>query len=759
MKLTSIFSLLLLILLGSCQTTQQQTATSSLTSYVDPFIGTGGHGHVFPGATTPFGMVQLSPVNGVSGWDWVSGYHTSSNELVGFAHMCLSGTGIGDLADIVVLPTTKQVVSDTSDQGKKKESHFVDNYKSSYSHANESAKPGYYQVELNGGEINAEFTASPHTGMHKYTFSETGEASVIIDLGLAINWDASVENYINQESETVISGYRKSKGWANEQWVYFTLECNQKIKSFRTGINGQLDANSDAKGKYVQGVLQFDVKAKEPLLIKVGLSSASTAGSALSISAEIPHWDFDKQRAAASALWEKELQKIKIETKEKELLTTFYTALYHSMIAPNIHSDVNREYKGQDGKVHVAKSHDQYTVFSLWDTFRANHPLFTITQEDKVADFIHSFMAIHNEGGLLPVWELVGNETNCMIGYHAIPVVLDAWQKGLIKDIDGKVLLDAMVKSAMQDKGGLAALRKYAYIPAELENESVSKALEYAYDDWCIAQMAKSIGDTDIYNTFIERAGFYKNHFDASTGFMRGKMANGQWKESFDPLFSSHRDDEYTEGNAWQYSWFSPHDINGLVQLHGGKDNFVQRLDSLFKIEEGLKGEHASPDISGLIGQYAHGNEPSHHVAYMYNYVGMPWKSAEKVNEILRTMYSNEVDGICGNEDCGQMSAWYVFSSMGFYPVNPADGNYIFGTPLFDMVEINLANNKTFKVEVENNSKTNIYIQSATLNDVNLDQSWFTHKDLINGGHLKLVMGSTPNKNWGSKTLPPSMTN
>ncbi len=754
MKQTYFASFILLILFGACQTPEQQESTTPLTNYVDPFIGTGGHGHVFPGATTPFGMVQLSPVNGVEGWDWVSGYHTSSTELSGFAHMCLSGTGIGDLGDIMVLPTTKTIVPNADTKGK----NLLDDYKSPYTKTNEVASPGYFKTLLDDTGIQVELTASPRVGFHKYTFSKDEEAMVVIDLGYAINWDAPVETYITQISDTKFTGYRKSKGWSEEQWVYFTLESNLPVKQFKVVEQGVTKNSGTAKGVYVQGLLSFDAKTNEPLLLKVGLSSASLEGSELSINNEIPHWDFNKQRKAASQLWEDQLGKINVETNEEDVKTIFYTALYHSMIAPTMHSDLKQEYKGLDGKVNVANGFDRYTVFSLWDTFRANHPLFTMIHEDKVSDFIHSFMAIYREGGLLPVWELVGSETNCMIGYHSIPVILDAWQKGIIKDIDGKELLDAMVKSAMQDKGGLKPLREYCYIPAELENESVSKALEYAYDDWCIAEMAKSLGEDEIYNTFIERAAFYKNHFDASTGFMRGKHPNGKWKENFNPLFSSHRDDEYTEGNAWQYSWFVPHDIQGLIELHGGNDAFVQKLDSLFIIDEGVKGEHASPDISGLIGQYAHGNEPSHHVAYMYNYVGKQWKSAEKANEIMRTMYTTEVDGLCGNEDCGQMSAWYVLSSMGFYPVNPADGNYSIGTPLVDKAEIKMGNGKTFNIIAENNSKSNIYVQSATLNGVELNQSWFSHADMLEGGTLKLVMGAQANTSWGGNNLPPSMS-
>jgi predicted alpha-1,2-mannosidase len=744
---------LLIGFLSSCLGGSEK-ADSKLIHYVDLFIGTGAHGHVFPGATTPFGMVQLSPNNGVSGWDWCSGYHQSSEHIAGFSHMHLSGTGIGDLADILITPTTQQVVSDTTGSGKQ----FLKPYFNRFSHNNESASPGYYQVLLENG-VQAELTASARTGFHKYTVEEDG-LSLIIDLGHAINWDRAHETFIKQQSATRIVGYRKSKGWAREQWVYFAMDLSQDIDEFQVIEKGQILNKYELTDTDGRALLRFNQIDNKVLQVKVGLSSASIDGAIKSLEREIPHWDFDRVRLAAEDQWEKELNKIKVSTPDTARQKVFYTALYHSMIAPNLHTDLNHEYKGLNDKINKADGFTRYTVFSLWDTFRANHPLFTITQSDKVRDFIHSFMAIYNEGGLLPVWELVGNETNCMIGYHAIPVITDAWQKGLIKDIDGKDLLEAMVKSAMQDDRGLKPLREYGYIPAELENESVSKALEYAYDDWCIAQLAKSIGDQAVYEEFSKRSAYYKNHFDQSTGFMRGKHVDGSWKTPFDPLYSSHRKDEYTEGNAWQYSWFVPHDVQGLIDLHGSADQFETKLDSLFTIEEGVKGDKASPDISGLIGQYAHGNEPSHHVAYLYNYIGKPWKSAARVNEIMNTMYTTKVDGICGNEDCGQMSAWYVLSSMGFYPVNPADGNYIIGSPQFDRVDIQLDNDKTFTVETSNRSNENIYVQSVHLNGEVLSRVYFTHEELTQGGTLSVDMGPTPGINWGiaPDNFPPSMS-
>ena len=753
-KLQYLFLSIGIIVFAGCSTSKKQTPEKQLIDFVDPFIGTGGHGHVFPGATTPFGMVQVSPNNGVSGWDWCSAYHISSNQLAGFSHMHLSGTGIGDLADILITPTTKKITSDTSAAGK----NFITHYFGTYSHDNETASPGYYSLKLDNG-IKTELTASSRTGFHKY-LSPGNSLSLIIDLGFAINWDKATDTYIKQVSDTRLTGYRKSAGWAKEQWVFFAIDVSKPMSDFYVVKKGSILKQKELKDVQVTGVMQFDGLNGEPLMVKVGLSSASIDGAIKSLETEITNWDFSAARKKAESLWEKELGKIKVTSKDTTRLKIFYTSLYHSMIAPYLHSDLNNEYKGLNGKVDKADGFTRYTVFSLWDTFRANNPLFTIMHPDRVNEFIHSFLAIYHEGGLLPVWELVGNETNCMIGYHSVPVIADAWKKGLVKNIDGKDLLKAMVKSAMQDGEGLKYVRKLGYIPADKVNESVSKGLEYAYDDWCIAQMAQMVGDKKVYDTFIKRAGYYKNYYDASTGFMRGRMSGGSWKKPFDPLYSKHRDDEYTEGNAWQYSWFVPQDVAGLIKLHGSPEKFEIKLDSLFSIKETPKGQHASPDITGLIGQYAQGNEPSHHVAYLYNYIGKPWKTAEKVREILTTMYTDKPDGLSGNEDCGQMSAWYVLSSLGFYPVNPADGNYVFGSPLFDKAVISFKKNKKLDIEFKDNSDKNIYIQRVVLNGKELKRSYIKHSELTGGGRLEIFMGPEPNKKWGSrpKDYPPSMS-
>ncbi len=738
-----LFILSFLIFSSGCNS-GHRPANLRLVKFVDPFIGTGGHGHVFPGATTPFGMVQLSPNNGISGWDWVSGYHYSSSEISGFTHMSLSGTGIGDLCDVLVIPSTRPVISDTRQGG----IHFIEPHSSSYSHDNEFALPGYYRVFLEDPGIMAELTATSHAGFHRYTFPKSENASLIVDLGFAINWDRPTETFIEKREDNLIVGYRYSTGWANNQKVYFALRINKPFQRFYTVDGGTLSDASSVKSSGAKAVLEFFTERNEEILVKVGLSSASIEGAMRSLDEELPGWNFDKVKYQSANLWEKELAKIKVETKDTALLRTFYTALYHTMIAPNLFSDLNGEYKGLNDTINKVEAFHRYTVFSLWDTFRAAHPLFTILQPQRTEEFVQSFIAIYHEGGLLPVWELVGNETNTMIGYHSVPVITDAWLKGLLPNMDGNELLEAMIASATQNKHGIDLYREYGFVPADMENESVSKTLEYAYDDWCIAQMAKSLEKQNVYNLFMERSLNYKNVFDAGTGFMRGKLSTGEWKVPFDPLYSKHRDDDYTEGNAWQYSWFVPHDPQGLIESYGGRELFITKLDSLFSISEELKGENASPDISGLIGQYAQGNEPSHHVAYFYNLAGQPWKTQERVRQIMETLYTDQPDGLSGNEDCGQMSAWYVFSAMGFYPFNPANGEYQLGSPLFDKVEIELSDKVSFTINVANNSKENIYLQKVLLNGKPLASTFLSHIDLVSGGMLEITMGNTPNMKW-----------
>jgi predicted alpha-1,2-mannosidase len=710
----------------------------SLTQYVNPFMGTANHGHVYPGATVPFGMVQLSPDNGTQAWDWCSGYNWISDTIVGFSHTHLSGTGIGDLYDISMMPTQENI--DFSKRITPKENVYA----ARFSHENENASPGFYQVKLDNG-IEVNLTASERVGFHSYNFPKGKNATLLLDLGFAMNWDSPTETYLNFDLEKkLITGYRFSTGWAKNQRVFFAAEFSDPIQNYKIADStSTLTKTENYQGKYLRTQLEFG--AIENLKIKVGLSTANEAGAIASLK-EISNWDFDQTKKAANDLWEKELSKIVIQTPDEDLKKIFYTSLYRTCLAPIKMSDNNGNYKGVDNKIHTAKGFTKYGIFSLWDTFRAANPLYTITQKDKVNDFVKSLLSHYEEYGLLPVWSLLGNETNTMTGYHAIPVIVDAYLKGY-RDFEVELAFEAMKKSASQDIRGTNFYREYGYIPYDKAGQSVTRTLEYAFDDWCIAQMAKALGKEKDYQEFSKRAKSYEAMFDASTGFMRAKYTDGKWKTPFDPQFSDHNFDvaEYTEGNAWQHSWFTPHAPNELIQLHGGKDNFVKKLDSLFVVDSTIEGENASPDISGLIGQYAHGNEPSHHIAYFYNFAGQPHKTQAIVREILATQYNSGPTGLCGNEDCGQMSAWYVFSSMGFYPFNPAAGKYVFGSPLFEKIEIPVKNNKTFTLVANNVSAENKYIKSVKWNGEDYDKFYLTHEDLMSGGVLEMEMVNQPN--------------
>ena len=731
MKNRFLFIGVLSLLLFSCQ---QENA---LISKVDPFIGTGGHGHTYPGATTPFGMVQLSPDTRIDDWDGCSGYHYSDNHILGFSHTHLSGTGVGDYGDIRLMPTTGDLklrpgTKDNPDEG----------YISSFSHEKESASPAFYQVFLDDYQIDVALTATTRAGFHQYTFPKSEEAHIILDLKEAVRTEKILDLQINIENNTTISGLRRSASWANNQYCYFVMEFSKEFTDYGIQIDGeQNEGLEEAQGKDLQAWFDFKTEANEKILIKVGLSAVSVEGARANLQAEIPHWDFNKTLNESQAEWEKELKKIKVEGNSKDE-TIFYTALYHALIAPNTWSDIDGKYRGHDMEIHEA-DHTIYTVFSLWDTFRAEHPLLTILDPDRVNDMIKSMLLMQEQGGLLPVWELAACETNCMIGYHSIPVIFDAFKKG-IGDFDANKALDAMLVSARENQFGLDSYKKNGYIKADLEGESVSKTLEYAYDDWCIAMMAKELGRDDVYKEFIQRAQYYKNLFDSSTGFMRAKI-NGEWQKPFN---ATEVNFHFTEGNSWQYSMFVPQDINGLIDLHGGDDAFSEKLDELFETDMKLTGRHQS-DITGLIGQYAHGNEPSHHMAYLYNFVGKPWKAQKVLAQIMNELYHDLPDGLSGNEDCGQMSAWYVMSSMGFYPVTPGSNHYIIGTPVFEHVELSLPNNKTLKIESENLDKKNIYIESIDLNQTPLNKSYITHEELMNGGALTFYMAPQANENFG----------
>lgn len=708
------------------------------TQFVDPFIGTADHGHTFPGATTPFGMVQLSPDNGVSGWDWCSGYNWIDSTLVGFSHKHLSGTGIGDLVDILIKPTI-----DEPEKGKfVPAKEFSKSLKSWYTHDEETASPGYYSLTFRDWEtkenpIKVELTATPRVGIHKYSYPEGKPAKLLIDLGFAINWDAPSETRIQIVNDTLIKGYRKSKGWSNNQHVYFAASFSEPIVSHRLFEAGmEIEDVNVVDQKYTEAIISFGDISE--LMVKLAVSPTNTVGAIRNLRTEAPHWKFNKYKSEAKAMWNEQLAKVDAQTQDLSLKKTFYTALYHSFIAPNLFSDVDGLYRGIDRDVHKAAGWNNYTVFSLWDTFRANHPLFTILQQDLMPDLIKAMLVHYKESGLLPVWTLEGCETNCMIGYHAVPVIVDAALKGF--EFDYELAFEAVKASAMQDIRGCKEYREYGYCPADLVNESVSITLEYAYDDWCIAQLAKLLNKQEEYEYFMKRSENYKNVFNPETGFMQGKLSNGSWKPGFNPLYSNHRDDEYTEGNAWQYTWFVPHQPDELIEMLGGKKRFSSKLDSLFTHSEEVQGDFASSDISGLIGQYAHGNEPSHHTAYFYNFSGQPHKTQELIHRIRKDLYTDQPDGLCGNEDCGQMSAWYVFSAMGFYPFNPADGQYQLGTPAFDKLVLPLGEGKKFTVLAENLSPDNYLVEEVYLNGEKLARTWITHQEIINGGELKFIM-------------------
>ncbi len=713
------------------------------TDYVDPYIGTDYHGHVFLGANVPYGAVQLGPTNFVKGWDWCSGYHYSDSVMHGFSHTHLSGTGIGDLGDVLIMPYTGVLMTDAG-----KQEDISDGYASYYSHEFEKARPGYYQVDLLSYGISVELTASERVGMHRYQFPANEAARMIVDLHAGIGWDKVTQTNLRKIDNKTYSGYRHSRGWAPDQRLFFAIEISEAPGELNLfdGEGKEIDADSDIE--VMKAVFTFQGTGKKEILLKVGISPVSEENALANIKAEVPHWDFEKVAAEATQKWNRELAKIDVKSSDEARLRTFYTAMYHLMIHPSLFNDANGEYRGTDKEVYPNQGFNNYTVFSLWDTYRAAHPMYTLLDPDRVNDFVKSMLAIYDQQGSLPVWHLMGCETGTMVGNHSIPVIADAFLKG-IGDFDPNKALDAMIVTANHDDGdGLPYVAELGYVPADKTRESVSKGLEYAVDDWAIAIMAKKLGREDVYREFMKRAGYYRNYYDPSVGFFRGKNYDGSWNEPFHPVFTLHEQGNYTEGNAWQYLWMVPQDPEGLIELLGGDEKFVSRLDSLFLVPSELN-EGASPDISGLIGQYAQGNEPSHHTVYLYAYAGQQWKTAEKIRYILDHHYTDKPDGIIGNEDCGQMSAWYIFSSLGFYPVNPSNSVYVFGSPLFGEATINLPNGSKFTVKASDNTRDNVYIQSVKLNGLPYERSYITHADIMKGGVIEFTMGPTPNKNFG----------
>lgn len=708
------------------------TSDEPVLQFVNPFIGTLAHGHVFPGATTPFGMVQLSPDNGTSGWDWCSGYHYSDSLIAGFSHTHLSGTGIGDLADILFLPSMSPIDLNPSNPG----SSIAKANRSRFSHENEKASPGYYCVELENG-VKVELTATPRTGIQRYTALKQGTLSVLVDLGFAINWDRATECSLNFR-DGQLTGTRNSSGWAARQFLNFASVFSNDPDSIVFLNNGTIAGTDSVSGRNIGCILYFSMDEDDELVIKTGISATDTEGAHRNLTDEAGESGFNSVKKMAEKMWSEKLSVIENVEADSATLTVFYTALYHSMIAPNLFCDVDDRYRGSDGKIYITDKYVNYTVFSLWDTYRAAHPLLTITNPQMVPDLINTMLNIYKQQGKLPVWSLHGSETDCMVGYHAVPVIADAILKGF-SGFDNNLAMEAVKHSSMTDFRGLNHYRANGYIPSELENESVAKTLEYCIDDWCIAAMAGYLGLKNDSAEYMKRASFYKNLFDKETLFMRGKMSDGSWREPFEPLYSNHREDDYTEGNAWQYTWLVPHDVDGLISLFGSKDIFIKRLDSLFVIDESVKGEHASPDISGLIGQYAHGNEPGHHIPYLFTMAGEPVKTQKIVRQIMNDLYHAGMDGLCGNEDCGQMSSWYIFSAMGFYPVNPAEGKYILGSPALNKAVINVGDGKQFAIITENNSRNKYEVKEIWLNGKKLERNYITYREIMSGGELKFI--------------------
>ena len=701
----NIFLLLFIILLPNLIYSQ-----TNFSQFVNPFIGTGGHGHTYPGATLPFGMVQLSPDTRIDGsWDGCSGYHFSDSLLYGFSHTHLSGTGVSDYGDILFVPTTSKPILN----GKQ--------YSIGFSHKNEKASAGFYSVALNDG-INVELTTTTRVGFHKYTFPNKKDNWIILDLS---HRDKTIETKLKIISKTKIEGMRRSDAWAKDQHIYFVAEFSKPFtEDFDFENNNPLILKRHA--------FKFNSSDKS-ILIKVGISTVSIEGARKNLNAELPHWDFDKVKSEANNIWNNELGKIQITSNDKDKLTIFYTALYHTMIQPNVNMDVDSSYRGMDNKIHKADGFTYYTVFSLWDTFRATHPLYTIIDRKRTLDFIKTFLAHYDQGGRLPVWELCSNETDCMIGYHSVSVITDAYVKG-IRNFDTQKALEAMKKSATWNHFGLPQYISNGFLSIEDEHESISKTLEYSYDDWCIAEFAKLLNDRTIFNEYINRSLSYKNIFDSKTGFMRPRI-NGGWISPFDP---KEVNNNFTEANSWQYSFFVPHDISGLISLQGGKENFEKKLDELFTTSTQTTGREQA-DITGLIGQYAHGNEPSHHMAYLYNYIGKPNKTQFRVNQILNQFYKNSPDGLIGNEDCGQMSAWYILSSLGMYQVCPGNQEFTLSSPIFDKAIINLENGNKIEINSIRESENAIYISKINgRNDYTLN-----YDDMQKGINLNYQLNST----------------
>ena len=735
-KKSLLFVPVLSLCLASCGSSQKGQEMEDLTQFVDPRIGTGGHGHVFYGANVPYGFIQLGPTSIPQSWDWVSGYHVSDSTVIGFPHTHLSGTGIGDLHDINVMPVVGEVTYSRGDA-----SSYETGLWSYSDRSKEVVTPGYYRTHLSRYNVDVELTATKRVGFHKYTFLGNESPAIVFDMVNGGCWDKTTEAVIRVVNDSTVSGYRYSKGWADDQRVFFRAEFSRKFDNVEFIVNDSVKEGDMAKGAQLFARVNFAAGNQEPVYMKVALSPTSEEGAQLNMQTELSGWDFEKTIADAKAAWNKELNKVKVYTTDEASKKIFYTSLYHTLFAPSEFCDVNGDYYGADKQMHKGEGFVNYTTFSLWDTYRAAQPLMTILHPEKMSDIINTMLHIHQQQGKLPVWHLMGCETNCMVGNPGVPVVADAILKD-IKGFDTELAFKALKESSMLPERGMEHRIEYGFIPADKMTEAIAYDMEYAIADWSVAQAAQKLGKQEDYEYFLKRSKSYKNYFDASTGFMRGKMLDGSWRTPFSPYASSHREDDYCEGNAWQYTWLVPHDVEGLVECFGSKEAFVNKLDSLF-LANGDMGEASSPDISGLIGQYAHGNEPSHHTVYLYTLVGQPWKTADRIKEILHTMYTDQPDGLSGNEDVGQMSAWYILSSFGFYQVEPAGGKFVFGYPNLDKVEITVPAGK-FVIERENKGQQNNYIQGIVLNGTEYKKPWIEYADIMKGGELKFLMGDEP---------------
>jgi len=760
------FSLVAACLLGGLMV--NAAGEFHLSDYVCPFVGAQGEGNTFPGPSAPFGMLQFSPDTDTTNWDTDSGYEYTDPTIQGFSLTHLSGTGCPDLGDFLFVPQTGRPAFEAG-----RKDHPEEGYQSLFSHDDESASAGYYKVRLQKSGVTAELTAGERAGMMRFTFPASDEASILTDLSHVISggrWRIA-ESRFRIEDNSTITGFHLVNGWARERQLFFAARFSrpfdeaQIIKDgkpviYKSYVNYRFRSRNEAVGTNLQLLAKYKTKANEVIQVKVAVSAVSAANALQNLDAEIPGWDFDGSRETTRAKWDKELSKIQIEGTEAQK-KTFYTSLYHAFLVPNLYQDVNGEYRGFDQNIHHAKNFIRYTVFSLWDTFRAEHPLLALIQEKHDSDMINSLLDHFDQSAdrLLPMWELQGNETWCMIGYHAAPVIADGFLKG-VKGFDAGRAYNAIKATAMNpDYDGLASYRKLGYVPCDEEDESLSKTLEYAYDDYSIAQMAKALGKTDDYHYFMKRAASCKNIYDPGSGWMRAKDSTGNWRTNFDAhLFGGGTNlQDVTEGTSSQYSWFVPQDVPGLIELMGGKEKFIERLDSLFdaKQSEKFQRELSANDLRGCIGEYWHGNEPAHHVIYLYSLVGQPWKAAEKLHQVVSTQYGSGPGSLCGNDDCGQMSAWYLFTCMGFYPVCPASDYYVIGAPQIPKAVMHLSNGKKFTMTAENISDQNIYVQSVRLNGKNWDSPFLPYKELKDGGKIEFLMGPQPNKEWGTKATIP----